>query len=250
MILTDDDFATIVRAVELGRGLYDNLRKYVFFQMGALIGFIVTFLGASIFNIAAGVPFLPLQTLWVNFTTQVFQAIGLGYGKRAPDLMERKPRPPDEKILPTQRLAWLGVLGLVLGVGTLAVIGWSEHAHGTDVARTMGLTTFSLFNLFLSFTVKDDVRSVFSLDTFDDRRFLVVSGMSVAAIVLATEFGPFQRLLKTVELDLSQWIVCILVAASVIVVTEIYKAVQRGRLSSGAPRAAAGGAAVAGGAPA
>ena len=87
MILTDDNFATIVKAVELGRGLYDNLTKYIRFQMGVLVGFIVTFLGASIFNIVGGVPFVPLQTLWLNFTTQVFQAIGLGYGKpaRGPD---------------------------------------------------------------------------------------------------------------------------------------------------------------------
>ena len=80
MILTDDNFSTIVKAVELGRGLYDNLVKYIRFQMGCLFGFIVSFLGASIFNIAGGVPFLPLQTLWINFTTLLFQAIGLGYG--------------------------------------------------------------------------------------------------------------------------------------------------------------------------
>jgi P-type Ca2+ transporter type 2C len=83
MILTDDNFSTIVKAVELGRGLYDNLVKYVRFQMGCLFGFIVSFLGASIFNIAGGVPFLPLQTLWINFTTLLFQAIGLGYGQPA-----------------------------------------------------------------------------------------------------------------------------------------------------------------------
>jgi phosphoserine phosphatase len=77
MILTDDDFSTIVKAVEIGRGLYDNLQKYIKFQMAALIGFIVTFLGASLFNIVGGVPFVPLQTLWINFTTQVLQAIGL-----------------------------------------------------------------------------------------------------------------------------------------------------------------------------
>ena len=83
--------------------------------MGALVGFIVTFLGASIFNIAAGVPFLPLQTLWVNFTTQVFQAIGLGL-RQAGAGHHGAPAPPaDEKILPRERLAWLGVLGLVLG---------------------------------------------------------------------------------------------------------------------------------------
>ena len=80
MILTDDNFATIVKAVELGRGLYDNLVKYIRFQMGVLAGMIVTFLGSSILNIASGIPFLPMQTLWVNFTTQVFQSIGLGYG--------------------------------------------------------------------------------------------------------------------------------------------------------------------------
>ena len=87
MILTDDNFATIVKAVELGRGLYDNLTKYIRFQMGVLVGFIVTFLGASIFNVVGGVPFMPLQTLYVNFTTQVLQAIGLGYGRpaRGPD---------------------------------------------------------------------------------------------------------------------------------------------------------------------
>ncbi len=80
MILTDDNFATIVKAVELGRGLYDNLVKYIRFQMGVLAGLIMTFVGASILNIVSGIPLLPLQTLWVNFTTQVFQAIGLGYG--------------------------------------------------------------------------------------------------------------------------------------------------------------------------
>ena len=93
MILTDDNFATIVKAVELGRGLYDNLTKYIRFQMGCLVGFIVTFLGASIFNIVGGVPFVPLQTLYINFTTQVLQAIGLGYGQpgRGPDEAQAAP---------------------------------------------------------------------------------------------------------------------------------------------------------------
>ena len=102
MILTDDNFATIVKAVELGRGLYDNLTKYIRFQMGVLAGLVLAFLGASIFNLVAGVIFLPLQTLWLNFTTQVFQSIGLGYGKfaRGPDGTEAPrggradPQPP------------------------------------------------------------------------------------------------------------------------------------------------------------
>ena len=105
MILTDDNFATIVKAVELGRRLYDNLVKYIRFQMGALAGMIVTFLGASILNIVSGIPFLPMQTLWVNFTTQVFQAIGLGYGEPSEGLMERRPRKPEQPILNARRHA-------------------------------------------------------------------------------------------------------------------------------------------------
>ena len=87
MILTDDNFATIVKAVELGRALYDNLMRYIRFQMAVLFGFIGTFLGASILDIADGIPFLPLQTLYINFTVQVFLAIGLGYGKAREGLM-------------------------------------------------------------------------------------------------------------------------------------------------------------------
>ena len=97
MILTDDNFATIVKAVELGRGLYDNLTKYIRFQMGVLAGMVLAFLGAAIFNVVGGVIFIPLQTLWVNFTTQVFQSVGLGYGKFADNLMERKPREPGRR---------------------------------------------------------------------------------------------------------------------------------------------------------
>ncbi|MFC4037449.1 cation-translocating P-type ATPase [Dactylosporangium siamense] len=229
MILTDDDFATIVKAVEIGRALYDNLKRYVFFQMGALVGFIATFLGASIFNIATGVPFLPLQTLWVNFTTQVFQAIGLGSGKQDADIMRRPPRRADEPLLPTRTLLWLAFLGLVMGAATLAVIAWAGNTHGMDVARTMGLATFSILNLFLSFTVRSDVRSVFTIETFDDHRFLVASGMSVIAIIVATELGLLQRLLHTVSLDLTQWIVCIAAGLSIIVVTELRKLVLRHR---------------------
>src|SRR5690242_9302151 len=116
MILTDDNFATIVKAVELGRRLYDNLVKYIRFQMGVLAGMIVTFLGASILNIASGVPFLPLQTLWVNFTTQVFQSVGLGYGAPAEGLMDRRPRKPDTPILTRADTRRFIVAGLVMAV--------------------------------------------------------------------------------------------------------------------------------------
>lgn len=229
MILTDDDFATIVKAVELGRALYANLKKYIFFQMGVLAAMIVTFLAASIGNIAGGVPFLPLQTLWLNFTTQVFQSVGLGYGTAEPDIMRRPPRRSDEPLLTNRVLGWLGLMGVFMGAITLLVLWFAERDHDIHVARTMGLTAFSLMNLIFSVTVRSDIRSVFSRDTFDDRRFLITSGMSLAAIVLATELGLIQRLLGTVSLDLGQWGICLLAALTVIVPTEIRKAVLRRR---------------------
>ena len=220
MILTDDNFATIVKAVELGRGLYDNLTKYIRFQMGVLIGFVVTFLGASIFNIVGGVPFVPLQTLYVNFTTQVLQAIGLGYGVPAEGLMQRKPRASTEQILPRPLLIWVAIAGLVMGGTTLGLIAWADDTYGGTVARTMGLTTFALGNVLFSITTRDERRSVFSLDILEDRMFLYCSAGSLAAILLGTELGLLQRILNTVHLSLHQWLVCIVVALVIVPVSE------------------------------
>ena len=117
MILTDDNFATIVRAVEYGRELYDNLSKYIRFQMAALVGFIATFLGAAIFSIADGIPFSPLAVLWINFVVQVPIAIALGFDKPLPGLMDRKPRPLSEPVLNTPQWVRAVVLGLLMAVG-------------------------------------------------------------------------------------------------------------------------------------
>jgi Ca2+-transporting ATPase len=231
MILTDDDFSTIVRAVELGRGLYDNLRNYVLFQMGALIGFIVTFLGASILNIAGGVPFVPVQTLYVNFTTQISQAVGLGFGKPADDLMERAPRKPDEKILPTPMLIWLAFEGFVMGGTALAVIAWGIDAHSLAVARTLGLTTFSFANIFLAFTCRDELKTVFRRETIEDSKFMLCSLISVGFIFLGTQAQFLQRILETVDLTFAQWTACLVIGSAVLWVSEVYKAIRRSRLA-------------------
>jgi Ca2+-transporting ATPase len=226
-VLTDDNFSTIVKAVELGRGLYDNLVKYIRFQMGCLFGFIFSFLGASIFDIAGGVPFLPLQTLWINFTTLLFQAIGLGYGRPAAGLMERRPRGPDRPILTGGLLAWLVAVGLIIGIGTLGITSWAEQERTEVVAHTMGVVTFSLYALFFSFETRDERRTMFSLDTFSDKTFLIATVASVATLFLATVFGPFQSFLKTTNLSIQQWLICAAIALSVVVVSEIRKALPR-----------------------
>jgi P-type Ca2+ transporter type 2C len=223
MILTDDNFATIVKAVELGRALYDNLMRYIRFQMGVLFGFIITFLGSSIFNILSGIPFLPLQTLWVNFTVDVFQAIGLGWGKPREGLMGQPPRPKDQAILPRRLLGWLVFAGFVMAVGTLGVIVYASNNYGEAVAHTMGLATFSVFNLLFSLETADENRTLFSSELLENPMLLKTTALSVVTIVFATELGILQRILGTVGLSLEQWGICVLVGASIVVVAEIKK---------------------------
>jgi Ca2+-transporting ATPase len=235
MILTDDNFATIVRAVELGRGLYDNLTKYIRFQMGALFGLVFTFLGAAIGNIVGGVAFVPLQTLWLNFTTQVFQAVGLGYGEPAEGLMKRKPRDPEAQILPRSKLLWLALVGAVMAAATLGVLAWADGHYTREIARTMGMTSFSIANLFYSFCERDERESVFSLDVLRDRKFLMFSGMSVLAIILAPQLNLLNRILQTTPLTLHQWLICIVAAFATVALTEIRKFMLR-RNETSAPQ--------------
>src|SRR5262245_34129369 len=213
MILTDDNFATIVKAVEQGRGLYDNLLRYIRFQMASLFAFISAFLGASIFYILGGVPFTPLQTLYINFTVTVFQAVGLGWSKPRPGLMDDPPRPKDSRILPGSLMAWLVSSGLIFAACTLGVMVWATNQYDETIARTMGMVTFSFFHIFFSLETANEQRTLFSSELFDNPTLLKSTGLSILAVFLATAFGPLQRILDTGELTPEQWGLCLLVAS-------------------------------------
>ncbi len=223
MILTDDNFATIVRAVELGRALYDNLVRYIRFQMAVLFGFIATFLGSSLLFIAGGVPFLPLQTLFINFTVQVALAIGLGYGKPRPDLMHDAPRSPDVPILPRRLLVWLVVAGLTMAVVTLGIISWATPIYGEDVARTMGLVAFSLCNIWFALETSDEEKSMFSSETLENPTLLKAVGIAFLFTVLATELRITNTILDTVNLSVEQWAIAFVVSLVIIVIAEVKK---------------------------
>jgi P-type Ca2+ transporter type 2C len=236
MILTDDNFATIVKAVELGRALYDNLLRYIRFQMACLFGFIGTFLGASIFNILGGVPFLPLQTLWINFTCDIFLAIGLGYGKPREGLMDERPRPKDAVILPRPLFLWLVAVGLWMAAATLGVIVLEGQLRGPDAAHTMGLVTFSLFHVFYALETANAERTLFSSELIENPILLRTAGLSALTIFLATSFGPLQRVLDTVDLTVEQWGLCIVASLTILVIEEVRKFIRR--RGSPAPAAA------------
>ena len=116
MILTDDNFATIVRAVSEGRKLYDNMLKYIRFMLVALVTYVVTFLMASLLNIAGGQPFSAVQILWINFLITAPVGIALGLDKETPGLMKRKPRPRAASIMTPAVITTVGLVGLFMSV--------------------------------------------------------------------------------------------------------------------------------------
>jgi P-type Ca2+ transporter type 2C len=134
---------------------------------------------------------------------------------------------PDRPILSRGLLVWLVAAGLVMGAGTLGVISWAEQVHTEAIAHTMGVVVFSLYTLFFSIATKDELRTAFSLDTFSDRTFNIATIASVLTLILATVLEPLQKLLETTSLDVQQWLICAAVALSIIVVSEIRKAVRR-----------------------
>jgi Ca2+-transporting ATPase len=166
------------------------------------------------------------------------QSVGLGYSKPAAGLMERPPLPPSRPILTRALIAWLAFAGLLMTIGTLSVISWAEQEHGLAIARTMGMVTFALFLLFFSIESKDQRDSAFSLDTFSDKTFVITTSGSFVLLILSTVLDIFHTVMKTVTLDVRQWLIRAAVALSIVVAAEIRKAVLRRRTAATAVQSA------------
>jgi Ca2+-transporting ATPase len=227
MILTDDNFATIVSAVEGGRGIYDNLMKYVRIQLIELGAFILLFVLAGVFFVADGAPLTPLQVLWINFAIDVVLAIGLGFDAAVPGLMRRKPRDASAPIVDRSLAIRLGSLALVMAAIALGVVAWGEERYDLAVATTMGLTTLSLMHIVAALEVREPTQTVFSRYTVENRRFVQLIGLTLVLTFLVTELSFLQRIFDTVSLTSSQWGICLLGPIVYLAVTELVKAVDR-----------------------
>jgi Ca2+-transporting ATPase len=228
MILTDDNFATIIKAVEFGRTIYDNLLKYIRFQMATLAGFILTFLGSALFNIVSGVPFTPGQILWINFLVDAPPGIRLGQDKATPGLMERKPRPANENIISRSLAVWLALGGISMAVAALGVMAFFENAgYSVEIVRTLGFATFALTHIFAALSYRDPYHSVFSLETFNNRHLNGAIVICLLAIYLPTELDFLSRNLELVPLPVNGWLFCIALASLTLWVSEGYKWVAR-----------------------
>jgi Ca2+-transporting ATPase len=227
MILTDDNFATIVAAVDGGRGLYDNLMKYVRVQLVMLGGFILTFLGAAIFDIAKGAPLTPLQILWVNFAIDLFLAVGLGFDAPVPGLMRRPPRDASALIVSNGLAARLTLASFLMAGLALAIVAWGEARYDLVIATTMGLTTLSLMHVVAALEAREPKGTVFARYTIENGRFLQMIGAAVLLSFLVTALGPLQRIFGTEALTSRQWGICLLGPIALLLLLELGKLVDR-----------------------
>jgi P-type Ca2+ transporter type 2C len=225
MVLADDNFATIVGAVERGRTIYDNIVKFVRFQLTTNLGAIATILSASLIGLP--VPFTAVQVLWVNIIADGPPAMTLGIDPPPPNVMERAPRRQDEAIITPRKLVPMIFGAVVMAVGTLGLYVYAEDEWGEEVALTMTFTTFVLFQMANVFNARVPHGSVFSRYTFTNGKVWIAVGLVVALQVLATKWSPMQAIFDTETLSLEQWLLCLGVAVSIIPLDELRKVVTR-----------------------
>jgi len=231
MVLTDDNFATIVRAVERGRTIYDNIVKFVRFQLSTTLGFAAVFLLASLLDIASRKPFTAIAILWVNIIMDGPPAMALGVDRAAPGVMDRAPRPADEPILTRHRWSAIGLAAVVMAVGTLAVFMWAPgpeaEAGVASIAGTMGFNTFVLFQFFNILNVRSENTSVFSRMLFSNKSLWISLATVLLLQIGVTHVSFMQSLFETTSLSLSEWAVCVAVASAILWVEEIRKLISR-----------------------
>jgi Ca2+-transporting ATPase len=234
MILTDDNFATIVEAVEYGRHIYNNLFNFVRFQMEQLVAYITSYLLAALFFVLGGVPFSALVVLFLNFLITVPVAIALAFDKPAPGLMEHKPRPLKQPILSRSqwvRIAFIGILAAIFTVFLEA----AYEAESATTAATVGFVTFALLSVAMGLSARSETATAFNRDIFSDRNQLLLYGLALLITFLATELAVLQRILGLTSLSGNQWLICIAFAFALLLVDEVIKVFLRRHREQGVP---------------
>jgi Ca2+-transporting ATPase len=252
MVLTDDNYASIVSAVEQGRIIYDNIRKFVFFLISSNIAEVMIIFLATLAGLPA--PLTVIQLLWLNLLTDGAPALALAMEKGDPAIMERKPRPPSEPIINKtmrvgiviQTIAQTGVVLTAFIIGLLwhleagALVPTSSNPllyvlqhnwRGVDVqtAETMAFVTLSLCELFRAYTVRSEKLSIFKLGVFSNKYMQYAVGLSVILMLAVVSLAFLQPIFNTHMPDLREWGVILGLALVPAISEEIYKAYLRSR---------------------
>ena len=233
MILTDDNFATIVKAVEQGRGIYSNIKKAIHYLLSCNIGEIVTLFLATLFNFHQP-PLVAVQLLWLNLVTDSLPALALGMEPVEPSVMEEKPRSASEPLFTKQfsiRLAWQG---LMVGLLTLAAYWLGEYVLSDPnladaTANTMAFATLTFCQLFHAYDVRSETQSIAHIGLLTNpamnKAFLVGMALQLAVLLVP----PLQAVFQVCMLSPIEWLVVLGLSLTPLAVCEIEKAVRRAR---------------------
>ncbi|MER5505288.1 cation-translocating P-type ATPase [Streptomyces sp. NPDC002766] len=224
MVLTDDDFSTIVRAVREGRSIYDNIVTFVRFQLSTNIGAIMTLLVTVLAGLPA--PMSAIQLLWINIIMDGPPAMALGVDPPRDDVMHRPPRAPGERMLNARRLTAITRSGAVMALGTVAVFAAARQLTDETTAATMAFTTFVLYQLCNALTARSEDGPVLGRHQLHNRVLwsclAVVLVLQVVAVQVPFAHGVFD----TVSLDLAQWAICLATASTVLLTEHLWRAAR------------------------
>ena len=205
MVLTDDNFASIVAAVEEGRVIFANIRKFVFFLLSCNLAEIFIIFIAMI--LGWPIPLLPIQLLWLNLVTDAFPALALGMEQPEPGIMDQQPRDPEEPILNKNMKKMIVVQGGVLTFAVLGAFYYALNAYPQDadysMARTFAFTTLISAELLRAFTARSEHYSVFRIGLFSNKFMNMGVGFSFALLALSL-YGPLHKIFRTESLELNE----------------------------------------------
>jgi P-type Ca2+ transporter type 2C len=219
MIITDDNFASIVNAVEEGRSLYDNIKRFVRYQLSTNIGAILIIILSILIRLP--LPLLPLQLLWINLSIDGPPALSLGLEPSTKGVLQRKPRPRTEPLITRPLLIDMIVGGIVMAVGTLLVFAHYDNDYAK--ATTMAFTTFTFFQFFNVLNCRSRHFSIFSLGLFTNT-MAIVTILVMTLLHVAIIYVPFlQGIFNTVALTGTEWLIAIATASTVLIAFEIKK---------------------------
>jgi len=217
MVLTDDRFETITEAINYGRSVYQNIQKFLSFQLTTSIGAISTVSFATFLGLP--IPLTPVQILWINVIMDGPPAISLGLEPPEPDVMERPPRDPGDDILSRKMMVWIGIMGGVMSIVTLFIFTESTGSQTLEKAKTMAFTTFAFFQVFNVFNCKSIDKYFWRTGTRNV--YLLLSVLGVVLMQLAIVYlHPIQNIFGTVSLGVLDWLV-VLGSAAVIIPANI-----------------------------
>ena len=220
MILTDDNFVTIVSAVKEGRNIYDNIKKAIHFLIATNVGEIVTIFLGLLLGLES--PLLAIQLLWINLVTDSIPAIALGLERPEIDIMDKKPKNPKKGIFADGLWGNIFVEGMMIGILTLLAFSIGNNKYGLEIARTMAFVCLGMLELVHSFNIKSD-KSIFKVGIFENR-FLIGAFLLGTILQCGIVFVPmFTKIFKLTQLNIIQWVYCIIISILPIFIIECQK---------------------------